>query len=151
MHAPRKHYFINISAPNHLLQPLLLRTKMSVHQIQQVLQDRHQQMLSLAAEVMSMNSAFTFTASFPAWLLKLPIASKLSCDETAKLFKESSKNELLQLTVRTPTDSLRFSLVKPNTMYSHQVCQETHGTAMYWGGEGGTGDIFWALSITTPH
>lgn len=93
------------------LSPFRLRTEMSGYHIQQVLQDRHQQMLSLAAEVVSTNSAFTFIASFPAWLLKLSISSELNRDERAKLFKESSKNGLLQLTVHTPTDSLMFSLI----------------------------------------
>lgn len=88
------------------------RTKMPVHQIQQVLQDRHQQMLSLATTVISMNYAFTFIANFPAWLWKLPIASELSCDERAKLFKESSKNELLQFMVCTPNRFLEVLLGK---------------------------------------
>lgn len=95
------------------------RTKMPVHQIQQVLQDRHQQMLSLAATVISMNYAFTFIANFPAWLLKLPITSELSCDERAKLFKESSKNELLQFMVCTPNrflEVLQHHLLTASTL-----------------------------------
>lgn len=68
------------------LSPFWLRIKMSVHQIQKVLQDRHQQMLSLVVEVISVNSAFTFIASFPAWLLKLPIASELKLWWNRKAF-----------------------------------------------------------------
>lgn len=113
------------------LSPFWLRTKISEHQIQQVWQHRHQETLSLAAEVISLNSAFTFLASFPAWLLKLPVATELGCDETGKFFSKPRKNEFWQLRARTQQDSLRFSLVKPNTMYSQQACQGTHGTATH--------------------
>lgn len=46
---------------------------MSVHQIQQVLQDGHHKMLLLSAKGLSMNLDFTYTGS-----LNLPIASELA-------------------------------------------------------------------------
>lgn len=61
MHIPRKHHFISICAPNHLPQPLLAENQNVSEQIQQVLQDRHQQMLLLPAKGLSANSPFTFT------------------------------------------------------------------------------------------
>lgn len=130
MYAPRKHHIINTSAPNHLLQPLLAENQHAGPSNPRGTTGEASAPLLPAAEAVSLNPAFAFTASFPACLLKPPITSQFSCDRTAKLFKEASKTQLLQLVVCTPIDPLRFSLVKLNTTYSRQVCQETHGSAI---------------------
>lgn len=69
------------------------------------------------------------------WLLRSPIVSQLSCDGTAEPFHNPAKMDFYSWWSILQQISSKFSLVKANTKYSWQGCQEAQGTVTYWEGE----------------
>lgn len=65
------------------------------------------------------------------WLLRSPIVSQLSCDGTAEPSHNPAKMDFYSWWSILQQISSKFSLVKANTKYSWQGCQEAQGTVTY--------------------